>query len=172
MCGAEAGDHVGLPPAEPERPVRAVQAQVAPALGSGDECGAHLVTESGRSHELAVALAVESGPAGGGVQRRHVRRRGRQRRERVHVGTGELVGQALPDWRSDLDALVAEDDIVVERFTASGTHRGTLWGVAPTGKRLVLAGVNVFRLAEGRVVERWGRLDEAGLMRQLGLIPG
>jgi steroid delta-isomerase-like uncharacterized protein len=81
--------------------------------------------------------------------------------------------QAMPDWHSDLDQLVAEGDIVVERFTASGTHRGgDLMGVPPTGRTLVLAGINIFRIEGDRIVERWGRLDELGLMRQLGLLPG
>jgi predicted ester cyclase len=79
---------------------------------------------------------------------------------------------ALPDWHSDLDQLVQEDDIVVERFTASGTHTGAeLMGVPATGRTIVLAGINVFRIADGRIVERWGRLDELGLLRQLGLVP-
>lgn len=85
---------------------------------------------------------------------------------------GAMFREALPDWHSEVDQMVAEDDIVVERFTASGTHLGPLFGVPPTGRVLVLAGINIFRLADGRIVERWGRLDEAGLMRQLGLIQG
>ncbi len=80
-----------------------------------------------------------------------------------------MIRTALPDWRSDLDALIAEDDLVVERFTASGTHRGELMGVAGTGKTLVLPGINIFRLRDGRIVEWWSRLDELGLLRQLGL---
>ncbi|MET9486554.1 ester cyclase [Nocardia sp. NPDC006630] len=79
---------------------------------------------------------------------------------------------ALPDWHSDIDQLIAEDDLVVERFTARGTHRGELMGVAPTGKTLVLNGIQVFRISGDRIVERWGRLDDIGLLRQLGLIPG
>lgn len=78
---------------------------------------------------------------------------------------------ALPDWHSEVDQLVAEDDIVVERFTASGTHQGELMGVAGSGRTLVLRGINVFRIDGGKIVERWGRLDELGLLRQLGLIP-
>ena len=78
--------------------------------------------------------------------------------------------EALPDWHSDVDQLVAEGDIVVERFTASGTHRGELMGARPTGKTITLAGVNIFRVEGDRIVERWGRLDELGLLRQLGLI--
>ena len=82
----------------------------------------------------------------------------------------EAFRLACPDWHSDLDQLVAEGDVVVERFTASGTHRGELMGVAPTGATLVLRGINVFRVEAGRIAERWGRLDELGLARQLGLV--
>jgi steroid delta-isomerase-like uncharacterized protein len=78
---------------------------------------------------------------------------------------------AMPDWRSDLHQLVAEDDIVVERFTATGTHQGPLMGVPGTGNTITLPGVNIFRIRDGRIVERWGRLDELGLLRQLGIAP-
>jgi predicted ester cyclase len=78
---------------------------------------------------------------------------------------------ALPDWHSVPDQMVAEGDVVVERFIARGTHRGELMGVAPTGKAIVLAGINVFRIDGDKIVERWGRLDELGLLRQLGLAP-
>ncbi len=78
---------------------------------------------------------------------------------------------ALPDWHSEIDELVAEGDLVVERFTASGTHRGELMGVPPTGKTLVLQGIQIFRIENDKIVERWGRLDEVGLLRQLGLVP-
>jgi steroid delta-isomerase-like uncharacterized protein len=86
--------------------------------------------------------------------------------------TGATIRSALPDWRSDLHLLVAEGDVVAEHFTAHGTHRGELMGVAPTGKELFLRGINVFRLRDGLIVERWGRLDELGFLRQLGVIPG
>ncbi len=78
---------------------------------------------------------------------------------------------ALPDWHSDLDQLVEEGDVVMERFHASGTHRGELMGVPATGRTLSLHGINVFRIEDGRIVERWGRLDLLGLMHQLGLVP-
>jgi predicted ester cyclase len=40
-----------------------------------------------------------------------------------------MFRQALPDWHSEVEQLVAEDDTVVERFTASGTHRGELTSI-------------------------------------------
>ncbi|MDQ3506266.1 MAG: ester cyclase [Actinomycetota bacterium] len=82
-----------------------------------------------------------------------------------------MFRRAAPDWHSDVEQLVAESDIVVERFTASGTLRGELMGVQPTGQQIALAGVNIFRIDGDRIVERWGRLDELGLLRQLGLAP-
>ncbi len=83
-----------------------------------------------------------------------------------------MFREALPDWRSEVDQLVAEDDIVVERFHASGTHRGELMGVPGTGRTLALNGINVFRVDGDQIVERWGQLDQLGLLRQLGIAPG
>lgn len=82
-----------------------------------------------------------------------------------------MFREAAPDWHADVHQLIAEDDIVVERFTASGTHTGVLLGVAPTGRTLVLDGINIWRIDGERIVDRWGRLDYLGLMRQLGLAP-
>jgi predicted ester cyclase len=45
-------------------------------------------------------------------------------------------------------------------------------GEAPTGRNVVLRGVNIFRITNAKIVERWGRLDDLGLMQQLGLAPG
>ena len=78
----------------------------------------------------------------------------------------------MPDWHSDVEELIGDGDLVVERFTASGTHRGELMGVEPTGKVMVLRGIQIFRIEGDKIVERWGRLDEVGLLRQLRLIPG
>jgi steroid delta-isomerase-like uncharacterized protein len=86
-----------------------------------------------------------------------------------HAAT--MVRQAAPDWRSDTHQLVAEGDLVVEHFTARGSHRGELMGVPGTGKEIVLHGINIFRIVDDRIVERWGQLDQLGLLRQLGLPP-
>ena len=77
---------------------------------------------------------------------------------------------AFPDWHSELHLLLAEDDLVAEVFTASGTHRGEMTGgVAPTGQEVSLRGITVFRVRDGRISERWGRLDDLGFLQQLGL---
>ncbi len=83
---------------------------------------------------------------------------------------GALMRAGFPDWHSDQHLVVGERDIVVEHFTASGTHRGEVMGVPPTGQRVSLRGINIFRLDGGHIVERWGRLDDLGFLSQLGVV--
>ena len=83
----------------------------------------------------------------------------------------EVFRKAFPDWRSDLQHIIAEDDLVAEHFVAHGTHRGSVMGETPTGQEVALRGVNIFRIAGGKITERWGRLDDLGLLQQLGLAP-
>ena len=84
---------------------------------------------------------------------------------------GASIRAAFPDWHSELHLLIAESDLVAEHFTARGTHRGEAMGVAPTGQEVTLRGINIFRLQDGRIVERWGRLDDLGFLQQLGIVP-
>jgi steroid delta-isomerase-like uncharacterized protein len=80
----------------------------------------------------------------------------------------ELFRAAFPDWRSTVEDLIAADDKVVERFTARGTHESELMHIPPTGRVASLSGINIFRLRDGKIVERWGVLDQFGFMQQLG----
>jgi steroid delta-isomerase-like uncharacterized protein len=80
------------------------------------------------------------------------------------------IRAAFPDWHSDVHLLIAEGDLVAEHFTASGTHRGEIMGVAPTNRVVTVPGINIFRLRDGKIVERWGKLDMLGFFVQLGLV--
>ena len=83
---------------------------------------------------------------------------------------GAMFRAAFPDWHSDMGILLGEGDLVVEHFTASGTHQGEIFGVPASGRAVSLPGINIWRVRDGRIVERWGRLDELGFLRQLGLV--
>ncbi|HZQ59115.1 MAG TPA: ester cyclase [Acidimicrobiales bacterium] len=85
-------------------------------------------------------------------------------------GTAMQVRAAFPDWHSDLHLLLAEGDYVVEQFTASGTHRGEFMGAAPTNRAVAVPGINIFRVRDGQIVERWGNLDVLGFLTQLGVV--
>jgi steroid delta-isomerase-like uncharacterized protein len=76
---------------------------------------------------------------------------------------------AFPDLRFDVEMVIAEGDHVVARWTASGTHTGPWGGIEPTGRSVAFTGVNVFRLADGRVAEIWNHRDDRGLQDQLGV---
>ena len=78
---------------------------------------------------------------------------------------------AFPDGRTTIEDLVAEGDKVVTRWTFRGTHRAGFVGLAPTGRRVEMTGINIDRIANGRFVERWYEMDRLGLMRQLGASP-
>ncbi len=85
----------------------------------------------------------------------------------------------LEDFKASLRALVdamglaqfevhetvAEGDAVVVRWTVHGTHQGVLWGMPPTGKTFAIEGVNIFRVRDGRIVERRSFLDPAAVLR-------
>jgi predicted ester cyclase len=81
--------------------------------------------------------------------------------ERVHAG--------LEDVSFTIDEMVAEDDRVAVRLTASGTPTGEWMGVADAaGKRYTIGEAHFFRIADGRIVEHWHLHDALGLMKQLG----
>ncbi len=70
-----------------------------------------------------------------------------------------------------VEDLIAEGEKVVARVTGRGTHAGTLFGIPPTGRRVEMTGVVIYRLAGGKIVERWSQHDLFGLLQQLGAIP-
>ncbi len=78
---------------------------------------------------------------------------------------------AFPDLRFSVDDIVAEGDMVVTRLTVHGTHQGELLGIPPTGKQVAISAIEIFRIAEGKIVEQWVIADALGMMQQLGAIP-
>jgi predicted ester cyclase len=69
----------------------------------------------------------------------------------------KLFRSAFPDWQSTVEDLIAVDDMVVERFTARGTHQADLMHIAATGRAVTLGGINIFRLRDGRTLGSYGQ---------------
>jgi steroid delta-isomerase-like uncharacterized protein len=82
-----------------------------------------------------------------------------------------MYRSAFPDMQMTEDDMIGEGDKVVSRWTATGTHRGELMGIPPTGKRATVTGIIISRIAGGKVVEDHEVLDSMGMMQQLGVIP-
>ena len=78
---------------------------------------------------------------------------------------------AFPDLYQAVEDMVAEGDRVALRWTAQGTHKGPLWGIPPSGQRVSWTGTTIYRIADGKVAERWGVVDQLGLLQQLGGVP-
>lgn len=78
---------------------------------------------------------------------------------------------AFPDLHFTIDDLLGEGDMLVTRWTSTGTHLGDLMGIPPTGKSVTVTGIAIDRFVNGRSVENWGVFDQMGLMQQLGVIP-
>jgi steroid delta-isomerase-like uncharacterized protein len=79
--------------------------------------------------------------------------------------------EAFPDLHLKINDLVAEGDKVASRVTMTGTHKGELHGIAPTGKEVTTTIILITRFIDGKVVEDWESRDDLGLLQQLGVIP-
>ena len=82
-----------------------------------------------------------------------------------------MYRNAFPDVQMSVEDQVAEGDIVVTRWIASGTHQGDLMGIAPTGNRVTVTGTSIERVVDGRIEETWDNYDALGMMQQIGAIP-
>jgi steroid delta-isomerase-like uncharacterized protein len=85
----------------------------------------------------------------------------------------EYFRTAVPDLSYTVEDQVAEGDEVVTRWTARGTHQGEFFGVAGSGARIEMSGIQIDRFDEesGRMVEEWPEYDLLGAMRQMGALP-
>lgn len=74
-----------------------------------------------------------------------------------------LSHAGLQDCHNEIEDLFAEGDRVAVRYTTRAVHAGTLFGVPPSGRRITMTGIEVYRVVDGRVVEMWGEADMSEL---------
>jgi predicted ester cyclase len=79
--------------------------------------------------------------------------------------------RGFPDVISTIEDLIAEGDKVVARWRSRATHQGNYMGIAPTGNRIELTGISIYRIEEGEIAESWTVEDQFGLMQQIGAFP-
>ena len=87
-----------------------------------------------------------------------------------HAEFGEYVDfiqRAFPDFTNEIDDIISEGDKAFARLTYRGTHRGEIFGIAPTGRFVQYAGAAVFTFRGDRVAEVWVLGDIYGLIGQL-----
>jgi predicted ester cyclase len=81
------------------------------------------------------------------------------------------VRGAFPDMQVVVEKIIVEGDKSALLYTAQGTHKGELQGIAPTGKRVIWTGCEVIHWKAGKVIEGWWYADQVGMMQQLGILP-
>lgn len=90
------------------------------------------------------------------------------------AGVKEVIAgyrAAFPDIQITIEDQIADGDLVVTRWRATGTHQGELMGMPATGKQATVTGITIDRIADDQIVESWDNWDTLGLMQQLGAIP-
>jgi len=91
-----------------------------------------------------------------------------------HEGVASAIRNTLaafPDWHEKVVDLIIDQDRIVTRYVSTGTHLGPLWGLQPTGRRIEIDEISIFRIENGKVAEQWCLVDYPALMHQLGHSP-
>ena len=86
-----------------------------------------------------------------------------------HIELWNAFITAFPDLKHTVHESIAKGNFVVQRETLSGTHNGTFQGIPPTGKKIELSAICMWRFSNGKIVEYWADSDMLGMMQQLGM---
>jgi predicted ester cyclase len=78
-------------------------------------------------------------------------------------GTAAVMHAGLHDCHCEIEDLIAEQDRVAVRYTARATHAGELFGVPPSGRTVTMTGIEIYRLADGRIAEYWAEANMSEL---------
>ena len=89
----------------------------------------------------------------------------------VMVRPAIRVCHARQNIKYDVLDLIAEGDKVAARVVATGTHMGEYRGIAASGNIATWKGIEIFRIADGKVIEHWGTHDELARYQQMGVLP-
>jgi predicted ester cyclase len=87
---------------------------------------------------------------------------------RAHIAALRMT---FPDFTLAIEDMVAEGDKVATRVSGRGAHLGQWMGIAPSGRIIHVKGINIDRLADGRIVEHWSEADTLDMLVQMGIDP-
>lgn len=91
-----------------------------------------------------------------------------------HIQLFTAFNSAFSDLHRNIEDMVAEEGggKVAVRFTITGTHKGELQGIPPSGKKISIDAMDFLTIIDGKITEEWVTADMMGLMQQIGAIPG
>lgn len=82
---------------------------------------------------------------------------------------GRMMNHAFPDVVVTEEDLIANEDTVVERSSAAGTHQGEFMGVAPTGRNIRWTEIHIYRFVDGKIAGHWVEFSLFQLLQQIGV---
>jgi steroid delta-isomerase-like uncharacterized protein len=82
----------------------------------------------------------------------------------------QTINKVLPDFRNEIVDMFATEDRGAAHFSLTGTHKGEILGIPPTGKSVIFHAITLYRFEEGKIAEVWPLIDVAGFLRQIGAI--
>ncbi|KIQ14594.1 ester cyclase [Flavobacterium sp. MEB061] len=82
-----------------------------------------------------------------------------------------MMRKGFPDIQWYLEEIISENDKSAIRFTMTGTHKGTFFGVPPTGNSIKIQATNFYRLTDNQIIEEYGQPDLLALLQQIGAVP-
>lgn len=80
------------------------------------------------------------------------------------------VHQAFPDWEVEIQEIITENDVVTVRWAGEVTHQGVFHGIAPTGRKIAVSGINLYKIENDRIAREWEQMDSLGMIKQMGVI--
>jgi len=84
----------------------------------------------------------------------------------IKAGDMEFAA-AFSERRRDIQAQIAEGDLVLTRYVLTAKHTGEYMGIAPTGRTFTMSFMDLCRVSEGKVLECWVEGDMTAFYQQL-----
>jgi predicted ester cyclase len=87
--------------------------------------------------------------------------------------TAEAVVAGFSNRKAETDEMIeTTDGRVVENWVFGARHTGEMMGMPPSGKDVRIRGIEIWRCANGKIVEHWGVVDISDVLEKAGLVPG
>lgn len=82
----------------------------------------------------------------------------------------QMVRGGFPDWHVEVVGLLSEGSLVAARWQGHATHQAEFRGLAATGRRIAVCGMNFYQIVEGKIASEWEQMDSIGMLQQLGVM--
>lgn len=86
-------------------------------------------------------------------------------REMAEMGAGTIDGPI------EIEQLVSKDDLVVARWTQTGTHEKEMGGIEPSNEEVTITGIEINRFEDGKLAESWQEVNLLNMLMQIGAVP-